>query len=168
MGAFYELYLGQIYNQIAWTGPISSHKGYSVWDRNNPIQFFTLLEMCASSFSTFFTPNDEIDIGLYKMWIVLALPIEIIFMRCISQLHRNWKWLKTRTLQFHDAIGISFFFHIGTYVTRSKGVFVWHKKWTDYFFANLDGSEPITPKSPPFVGGTEEAFGSFWCPEKNT
>lgn len=38
-------------------------------------------------------------------------------------------------------------FHIGVDVTGSKGASVWHKKWEEYFFANLNGQESIAVNS---------------------
>lgn len=52
-------------------------------------------------------------------------------------------------------------FHIDIYVTGSKGAFVWHKKWTEYFFINLNGQEPIVVNGPPPVEKLKKCLEQF-------
>lgn len=43
-------------------------------------------------------------------------------------------------------------FQIGIDMTGSNGVFVWYKKWVEYFFTNLDRQGPVTINGAPSIG----------------
>lgn len=49
-------------------------------------------------------------------------------------------------------------FHIGI---DMKEAFIWHKKWVDYFFANLNGPKPIAINSPPSIGKLKKCLEEF-------
>lgn len=44
--------------------------------------------------------------------------------------------------------------------------FVWHDKWTEYFFASLDGQGPIAINSAPLIGELKKRLEKFKVPEK--
>lgn len=52
-------------------------------------------------------------------------------------------------------------FHIVVDVTRLKGAFVWHKKWMEYFFANLDRQKPVAINSAPSVEELKKYLEQF-------
>lgn len=59
-----------------------------------------------------------------------------------------------------------FHFYIGINIIGSKEVFVWHKKWAKYFFANLVGWGPIATNSPPLVEELKKCLEQFTNSER--
>lgn len=47
-----------------------------------------------------------------------------------------------------------------------KGAFVWHKKWAEYFFANVDGPRMVTSNDKLLVDELNERLEQHKIPEK--